>query len=45
MDGLRKVLCDSFEEVSEPIEVPFVIKETRRKFQYSYSQVSFWKKK
>jgi 5-histidylcysteine sulfoxide synthase/putative 4-mercaptohistidine N1-methyltranferase len=32
-------------ELQETIDVPFVIKETNRKFQHSVSQMSIWKKK
>jgi len=32
-------------ELQETIDVPFVIKETNRKYQHSVSQMSIWKKK
>jgi len=32
-------------ELQETIDVPFVIKETNRKYQHSISQMSIWKKK
>jgi len=32
-------------ELQETIDVPFVIKETNRKYQHSISQMSVWKKK
>ncbi len=43
-DGLLALLSPHFELVQQPIEVPFVIRETRRKFQHSLSEVTLWKR-
>lgn len=44
LDTLKNNLQDSFELI-DTIDVPFVIKETARKHQYTISQMSIWKKK
>ncbi|RXJ88382.1 methyltransferase [Arcobacter sp. CECT 8983] len=43
LDTLKDNLEDRFELV-QTIDVPFVIKETARKHQYTISQMSIWKK-
>jgi putative 4-mercaptohistidine N1-methyltranferase len=43
-DGLKAHLGGYFELVQQPIEVPFVIRETKRKFQHTLSEVTFWKR-
>lgn len=45
LDGLRSALEDSFELVDEPLDTPFVIRETARKFQHTIAQVTVWRKK
>jgi putative 4-mercaptohistidine N1-methyltranferase len=44
LDGLKAVLGAHFERVGEPREVPFVIRETRHKFQHTLSEATFWKR-
>ena len=44
LDGLRAVLAPHFEMVGAPCEVPFVIRETRRKFQHTLSEASLWRR-
>ncbi|WP_320034190.1 5-histidylcysteine sulfoxide synthase [Halarcobacter sp.] len=44
LDTLKQNLEDRYELV-DTIDVPFVIKETNRKFQHSISQMSIWKRK
>ncbi|AXX89846.1 methyltransferase [Arcobacter suis] len=44
LDTLKDNLLGNF-ELLETIDVPFVIKETSRKYQYTLSQMSIWKKK
>lgn len=44
LDGLKMLLGPHFELQQEPIEVPFVIRETRRKYQHSLSEVTFWRR-
>ena len=43
LDTLKDTLVDF--ELLETIDVPFVIKETSRKYQHTISQMSIWKKK
>ena len=43
LDTLKENLSDF--ELLETIDVPFVIKETSRKYQHTISQMSIWKKK
>ncbi|HET7662038.1 MAG TPA: 5-histidylcysteine sulfoxide synthase [Rhodanobacteraceae bacterium] len=44
IDGLRAALDRHFEAVGEPSEVPFVIRETRHKFQHTLSEASLWRR-
>lgn len=44
-DGIKEALQEHFEEAKGPHEVEFVIKETKRKFQHSFSQATYWRKK
>jgi len=43
LDTLKENLSDRF-ELLETIDVPFVIRETSRKFQHSISEMSIWKR-
>jgi putative 4-mercaptohistidine N1-methyltranferase len=45
LDGLKALLGGHFEMIGEPREVPFVIRETRRKFQHTLSELTVWKRK
>ncbi len=44
LDGLKAMLKDKFELVATE-DVPFVIRETPRKYQHTISEMSVWKKK
>ncbi len=44
LDGLRAVLGGHFRLVGEARAVPFVLRETRRKFQHTLSEVTVWEK-
>lgn len=44
LDGLKELLGAHFRLLQEPFEVPFVIRETRRKFQHTLSEVTVWEK-
>ena len=44
LDGLTKLLSANFELITVE-DVPFVIRETARKFQHTISQMSVWKKR
>jgi len=44
LDGIKEELAPHFIMVNEPIDVPFVIRETRRKFQHTIAELSGWKR-
>jgi 5-histidylcysteine sulfoxide synthase/putative 4-mercaptohistidine N1-methyltranferase len=44
LDGLHQHLDKHFKRIAEPQEVHFVIRETRRKFQHSLSEVTIWER-
>jgi 5-histidylcysteine sulfoxide synthase/putative 4-mercaptohistidine N1-methyltranferase len=44
LDGLKETLAERFEFI-EALDVPFVIRETARKFQHTVAQMSLWKLK
>lgn len=44
LDGLDALLSPHFRRIGEPQSVPFVIRETRRKFQHSLSEVTLWER-
>jgi 5-histidylcysteine sulfoxide synthase/putative 4-mercaptohistidine N1-methyltranferase len=44
LDGLRQILSTHFRQVAGPQGVPFVIRETKRKYQHSVSEVTLWER-
>jgi putative 4-mercaptohistidine N1-methyltranferase len=44
LDGIKKVLEPHFVMLNEPMDVPFVIRETRRKYQHTIAELSCWKR-
>lgn len=44
LDGLKNILSEHFELI-DVTDMPFVIRETKRKFQHSVAEVSAWQKK
>ena len=44
LDGLKDKLDGRFQLLTEPRSLPFVIRETRNKFQHSFSELSIWEK-
>ena len=44
LDGLKEILERHFRMVRGPLAVPFVIRETRRKFQHTLSEVTIWER-
>jgi 5-histidylcysteine sulfoxide synthase/putative 4-mercaptohistidine N1-methyltranferase len=44
LDGLKARLGAHFRLIQGPLEVPFVIRETRRKFQHTLSEVTIWER-
>lgn len=45
LDGLHKHLDKNFGFIGGPEEIPFVIRETKRKFQHTLSEFTVWEKK
>jgi 5-histidylcysteine sulfoxide synthase/putative 4-mercaptohistidine N1-methyltranferase len=45
LDGLHALLDAHFERIAPPRDVPFVIRETARKFQHSLSQLTLWRRR
>lgn len=45
LDGLKIALSEHFDLIKAPQQVPFVIRETSRKFQHTLSDVTLWVKK
>lgn len=43
LDGMKSVLAPHFELVAPPVDVPFVIRETRRKYQHTIAELSAWR--
>ena len=43
-EGIKKTLEPHFSLVNKPIDVPFVIRETNRKFQHTVAELSCWKR-
>ena len=43
-DGLKAMLGEHFRLVRGPESVPFVIRETKRKFQHTLSEVTVWER-
>jgi len=44
LDGLHALLNKHFRLIQAPQEIPFVIRETKRKFQHTLSEVSCWER-
>ena len=44
LEGLKENLSPEFDLVGDPQDIPFVIRETARKFQHSVAEMSVWRK-
>lgn len=44
LDGLQAHLGKHFRRLAEPVQVPFVIRETSHKFQHSLSEMTVWER-
>jgi len=44
LEGLRKALSPQFRLAAEPLDLPFVIRETARKYQHSIAQMTAWER-
>jgi 5-histidylcysteine sulfoxide synthase/putative 4-mercaptohistidine N1-methyltranferase len=42
LEGLKDALAPHFRMLGEPRDLPFVIRETRRKFQHSIAELTVW---
>ena len=45
LDGLDEILGERFVRLGEPRDVEFVIRETKRKFQHTVSEVTVWERR
>ncbi len=45
LDGLKELLLPHFELIGDARDVPFVLRETRRKFQHTVSEVTLWRRR
>ena len=45
LEGLKELLAPHFRLLGEPRDLPFVIRETRRKFQHSVAELTAWELK
>lgn len=44
LDGLKRNLAPHFQLEGEPRDLPFVIRETRRKYQHTIAEVTVWRR-
>ncbi|AZT85262.1 putative 4-mercaptohistidine N1-methyltransferase [Marinobacter sp. NP-4(2019)] len=44
LDGMRDILSSHFELIQPPMDVTFVIRETRRKFQHTIAELTGWRR-
>ena len=44
LEGIKDALTPEFNQVGAAVDVPFVIRETRRKHQHTVAELSVWKK-
>jgi len=45
LDALRERLATRFRPVGEPEDIPFVLRETHRKFQHTVAEMTVWERK
>ena len=45
LEGLQEQLGENFSRLGDPRDVPFVLRETARKFQHTISQLTIWQKR
>ena len=43
--ALQRLLAASCDELAPPQDLPFVIRETARKYQHTLSQVTVWRRR
>ncbi|MFC4260704.1 putative 4-mercaptohistidine N1-methyltransferase [Marinobacter lacisalsi] len=45
LDGMKEILTPHFDLMREPMDVPFVIRETSRKYQHTIAELTAWQRK
>jgi 5-histidylcysteine sulfoxide synthase/putative 4-mercaptohistidine N1-methyltranferase len=45
LEGIENVIAPEFKLLKDPVDIPFAIRETSRKFQYGVSEMTIWEKK
>jgi hypothetical protein len=45
LQGLTELLSPNFVSLAEPQDIPFVIRETSRKFQHVIAQMTVWERR
>ena len=45
LDGMKDILAPHFDLLGEPVDVPFVIRETARKYQHTIAELTAWQRK
>lgn len=45
LDGLKEILASRFRLAAEPLDVPFVMRETARKYQHTIAQMTVWERR
>ena len=43
--ALQRLLAANYEEIAPPQDLPFVIRETARKYQHTVAQLTVWRKR
>jgi len=44
LEALQDILAPQFRRLGEPVDIPFVIRETRRKHQHSVAEMTVWER-
>ena len=44
LDGIAASLGEKYSLVNQPVDIPFIIRETKRNFQYGNSELTIWQK-
>ena len=44
-EGLKQILKDNFVEIKEPHDLQYVARENSRKFQFTFTQATYWQRK
>ncbi len=44
LEGIERILAPDFSMIGQAVDIPFVFRETSRKFQYDVSELTVWEK-